>query len=140
MKQCIDEGAMAGAVLSNTWTRISNAKRSEDTSLALIQWGGPRPIDANDAINIFTADKATPPVDRVRTPQFLHLDGNHHPLAARTTHRIYFPFWQISTIACTLPSCGLIISSIPMCLEDLLKNMAKLSSGYAFSTVVVSPL
>ena len=41
----------------------------------------------------------------------LQLGGNHETLAARTTHRhrIYFPSWQISTIACTLPSRGLII-------------------------------
>jgi hypothetical protein len=44
---------------------ISGGRRSEDTGSALIQWGGPRPIDANDGINIFTADKATPRVDRV---------------------------------------------------------------------------
>ena len=89
----------------------SSGRRSEDTRTTLIQWGGPRPIDFDDGISIFTANKAAPPVHHVRTPQFLHLDGHHKPLAARTTHRhlIYFPFWQISTFASTLPSCGLII-------------------------------
>jgi len=52
----------------------------------------------------------------------------------------YLSFRQISTIACTLPSCGLIIWSIPLCSGALLKNVAMFSSGYAFSTVVVSPL
>ena len=41
---------------------------------------GPRPIGVNDGINIFTAQKATPSVYHVRTPQFLHLDGHHEPL------------------------------------------------------------
>ena len=70
-----------------------------------------RPVDVNDGINIFTAEKAAPPVYRAGAPQFLQLGGNHEPLAARTTrrHRIYFSFWQISTIACRLSSRGLII-------------------------------
>ena len=70
-----------------------------------------RPVDLNDGINIFTAEKAAPPVYRAGAPQFLQLGGNHASLAAGTTrrHRIYFSFRQTSTIACTLPSCGLII-------------------------------
>ena len=45
------------------------------------------PVDLNDGINIFTAEKAAPSVYRAGTPQFLQLGGNHEPLAARTTHR-----------------------------------------------------
>src|SRR5690349_18553361 len=98
---------------------VSSGRRSEDTRAALIEWGGPRPIGVNDGINIFTANKAAPRVHHVRTRQFLQLDGYHKSFATRTTHRhrIYFPIPQISTIACRVPSCGLIISSMPLCSE-----------------------
>jgi hypothetical protein len=101
----------------------------------------PRPIIFNDRINIFTADKAAPPVYHGGTPQLLQLGGNHEPFTARTTHRhgIYFSFRQISTIACTLPSLGLIMWSTPLCSASLLKKTANFSS-YEFSTVVVSLL
>ena len=102
----------------------------------------PPPIALNDGINIFTTDKAAPPVNLLGAPQLSQLVGNHEPVAARTTHQhwIYFPFGQISTIARRLPSCGLIICSIPLCSASLLKNVANFSFGYALSTVVVSPL
>jgi hypothetical protein len=116
-------------------------RRSRYTRPALNRVNVPRPIAFNDGINIFTAEKAAPPIYHAGTPQFPQLGGNHEPFAARTTHRhgIYFPVRQISTIACTLPSCGLIIWSIPWCPGALLKKVAK-SSSYGFSTVVVSPL
>jgi hypothetical protein len=103
-----------------------SGERSRDTRIALPWWGMPRPIDFNGGINIFTAEKTAPPVYLAEAPQSFICVGNHEPLAARTTHRhrIYFPFGQISTIACTLPSCGLIIWSIPLCAEVLLKNVA----------------
>jgi hypothetical protein len=114
---------------------------SRDTCTVLNRRGVPHPINFNDGIDVFTAKKAAPSVYHGRTPQFLQLGGNHEPFAARTTHRhrIYFSFRQISTIACTLPSRGLIIRSIPLCSGSLLKKVAKFSS-YEFSTVVVSPL
>src|SRR5690348_14634985 len=107
---------------------VSSRRRSEDTRTALIDWGGRRPIDVNDGINIFTANKAAPRVHHVRTPQFLQLDGYHKSFATRTTHRVYFPIPQISTIACRVPSCGLIISSMPLRSEALLKNVATFAS------------
>ena len=116
--------------------------RSGHTSTARNQRGVPRTIAFNDRINILTAQKTAPPVFLAGAPQLPQLGGNHQPLAARTMHRhwIYFPFWQISTVAFSLPSRGLIIWSIPLCSGALLKNVANSSSGNAFSTMVVSPL
>jgi len=104
-----------------------------------------RPVDLNNGVYIFSAEKAAPPVCHVGTPQFLQLGGNHEALAAWTRHRhghrhrVYCPFLQISTMAWTLPSCGLIICSMPLCSGARLKNAAK-SSSYAFSLIVVLPL
>jgi hypothetical protein len=97
-----------------------------------------RPVDLNDGINVFPADKTPPPLYHAGTPQFLQLSANHEPLAAwtRHRHRIYCSFLQISTMAWPLPSCGLIICSIPSCSGARLNNVAK-SSSYAFSLMVV---
>ena len=120
---------------------VSGGWSPGDPCTVLNRRGVPCPVTFNDGINILTAEKAAPPVNHVGAPQLPQLGGNHEPLAARTTHRhrIYFSFPQISTIACTVPSCGLIIWSIPLWSGARLKNVAK-SSSYGFSTVVVSPL
>ena len=39
--------------------------------MALPWWGEPRPIDFNEGINIFTAQKAAPSVYHAGTPEFL---------------------------------------------------------------------
>ena len=77
----------------------------------------PSPIAFNDGINIFSADQAAQRVYHDAGPQLSQLSGDHEPVAARTTHGhgSYFPFEQMSTIACRLPSRGLIIRSIPLC-------------------------
>lgn len=115
------------------------------------------PVGLNVRIEGFAAQKTTPPVRRADTGLLVHSNWNHETLTAWTHHRflpvtcrhgqsfdrlnritnarfpsreqpIYLAFAHSPTVACSLPSCGLIITRTPASREARWKNVAYSSS------------